>query len=160
MNRDAPGKCIPILFEMVRRGLERLCNDMPATLLATWRPLGADDALRCIGHRSTLHQPSQRGATGFAVHCIFSMTILPCLRLSPPTRMSASSAWPGSILFSPSESAKRSQKAFCPLLFNPRREAKEHSSLSLGIYKESPRSRLTALTESRRTLSSRRWGPG
>lgn len=127
MNRDAPGKCIPILFEMVRRGLERLCNDMPATLLATWRPLGTDDALRCIGHRSTLHQPSQRGATGFAVHCIFHMSILPSLRLSPPTRMSASSARPGSILFSSSESAKRSRRAFCPLPRNLQRKSEEQT---------------------------------
>ena len=155
-----PASASLFCLQMAWRGLERLCNDMPATLLATWRYLGADDALRCIGHRSTLHQPSQRGATGFAVHCIFSMTILPCLQLSPPTRMSASSAWPESILFSPLESAKRSQRAFCQIPRNQPREQKEQSSQSLGIYKESPRSRLTALTESRRTLSSRRWGPG
>ena len=125
MNRDAPGGASLFCLQMVRRGLERLCNDMPATLLATWRHPGADDALRCIGHRSTLHQPSQRGATGFAVHCIFHMSILSSLRLSPPTRMSASSAWPGSILFSPSESAKRSQRAFCPLPRNLQRKSEE-----------------------------------
>lgn len=109
------------------RGLERLCNDMACPLLATRLYLGADDALRCIGHRSTPHRPSQRGATGFAVHCIFHMSILSCLRLSPPTRMSASSAWPKSILFSPSESAKRSRRAFCPLPRNLQRKSEEQT---------------------------------
>ena len=35
MNRDAPGGASLFCLQMVRRGLERLCNDMPATLLAT-----------------------------------------------------------------------------------------------------------------------------
>ena len=31
----------------------------------------SDDAVRCTGHRSVLHQVSQRGAQAHAAHCVF-----------------------------------------------------------------------------------------
>ena len=31
----------------------------------------SDDAVRCTGHRSVLHQASQRGAQAHAAHCVF-----------------------------------------------------------------------------------------
>ena len=32
---------------------------------------GMENAVRCIGHRSVLHQASQRGAQAHAAHCVF-----------------------------------------------------------------------------------------
>lgn len=38
---------------------------------------GKENAVRCISHRSVLHQSSQRGASAIAVQCIFEGSLAP-----------------------------------------------------------------------------------
>lgn len=38
---------------------------------------GKENAVRCIGHRSVLHQSSQRGASAIAARCVFEGELEP-----------------------------------------------------------------------------------
>lgn len=46
-------------------------------LPAARHDFGQNEAMRCTGQRSALHQPLQHAATGFAAHCVCCISLLP-----------------------------------------------------------------------------------
>ena len=79
----SPAKSVPCLC---RDGCAVRLSALPATLLY----FQADEAVRCIGHRSVLHRLSQRAASAIAPCCILHESPMPFSPCTPllgnPTR--------------------------------------------------------------------------
>ena len=59
-----PAKSVPCLCR-------DCCAARPSAQPATLLCFRADEAVRCIGHRSVLHQPTQRASQAIAACCVF-----------------------------------------------------------------------------------------